>query len=90
MTAARSNAAKLVLMGRLLPKFLLGRYALLCDKDGERKLVLSRCFHVWFTWMGDREESESNGSVPLKQAVSKGQNRESKLLSLLESRQDWR
>lgn len=90
MTAAHSNAAKLVLMGRLLPKFLLGGYTLLCDKDGERKLVLSRCFQVWFTCMGDREESESNGNIPLKQAVSKGQSRESKLLSLLESCQDWR
>lgn len=58
MTAAPSNAAELVLMGRLLPKFLLGRYSLLCDKDGESEIVLSRCFSVWFTWMGEREREE--------------------------------
>lgn len=90
LSAACSNAAKLVLMGRLLPKFLLGRYSVLCDKDGESKLMLSRCFHVWFTSMGEREEGENNGSVLLKQAVSKGQSTGSKLLSLQESGQDWR
>lgn len=75
MTAAHSNAANLVLMDRLLPEFLLGRYSLLCDKDEESKLVLSRCFHVWFRGMGEREEGENNGNVLLKQAVSKGQSR---------------
>lgn len=90
LSAARSNAAKLVLMGRLLPKFLLGRYSVLCDKDGESKLIISRCFRVWFTWVGEREEGENNGSVLLKQAVSKNQSTGSKLLSLLESDQDWR
>lgn len=48
--------------------------------------MLSRCFCVWFTSMAERGEGENNGSVLLKQAVSKGQSRESKLLSLL----DWR
>lgn len=38
----------------------------------------------------EREEGENNGHVLLKQAVSKGQGRESKLLSLLECDQDWR
>lgn len=33
VTAALSNAAELLFMGRLLPKFLLGRCSFLCDKD---------------------------------------------------------
>lgn len=41
-------------------------------------------------WEREREEDENNGNVLLKQAVSKVQSRESKLLSLLESGQDWR
>lgn len=40
--------------------------------------------------MDEREEGENNGSVLLKQAVSKNQSTGSKLLSLLESGQDWR
>lgn len=38
----------------------------------------------------EREEGENNGNVLLEQAVSKGQSRETKSLSLLESGQDWR
>lgn len=54
---------KLVLMGRLLPEFLVGRYTLLCNKDGESKLLLSRCFPVCFTLMGEREDGKNNSSV---------------------------
>lgn len=50
--ASSVNAAKLVLMGRLLPEFLLGRYTLLCDKDEDSKLLLSRCFPVCFMLNG--------------------------------------
>lgn len=38
----------------------------------------------------ERDGGENNGNVLLKQTVFKGQSRESKLLSLLESNQDWR
>lgn len=63
VNAAHCNAAKLAFMGSLLPTFPVGRYSLLCDKDGERKLLLSRCFPVFFTLMGEREEGKNNCSV---------------------------
>lgn len=66
VNAANCNAAKLVLVGRLLPKFLVGRYTLLCNKDGESKLLLSRCFPVCSTPMGEREEGKNNCSVPFE------------------------
>lgn len=76
------HAAKLGLVGRLLPRFLAGRDALLCDKDGESKPLLSTCFPVCLTLSGEREEGKNHCSVLFEKGCLKDQGREGELLPL--------